>query len=68
MLPNLAMNTDLTSAWSASNYYRTELLMGVGQSFAFIGLVATIVVTIFITRISKRALAAVAESRIVSPP
>ncbi len=37
------LNTDLTSAWSASNYYRTELLMGVGQSFAFIGLVSTIV-------------------------
>jgi MFS transporter, DHA2 family, multidrug resistance protein len=37
------MNADITSAWSASNYYRTELLLGVGQSFAFIGLVATIV-------------------------
>lgn len=37
------LNTDLTSAWAASNYYRTELLMGVGQSFAFIGLVATII-------------------------
>src|SRR5215467_13051945 len=33
------LNADLTSAWSASNYYRTELLMGVGQAFAFIGLV-----------------------------
>jgi MFS transporter, DHA2 family, multidrug resistance protein len=37
------MNASLTSAWSAQNYYRTELLMGVGQSFAFIGIVATIV-------------------------
>jgi DHA2 family multidrug resistance protein len=37
------LNANLTSAWSASNYYRTELLMGVGQGFAFIGLVATIV-------------------------
>jgi DHA2 family multidrug resistance protein len=37
------MNAELTSAWSASNYYRTELLMGLGQSFAFIGLVATII-------------------------
>jgi MFS transporter, DHA2 family, multidrug resistance protein len=37
------LNADLTSAWSASNYYRTELLMGVGQAFAFIGLVGTIV-------------------------
>jgi MFS transporter, DHA2 family, multidrug resistance protein len=37
------LNADLTSAWSASNYYRTELLMGVGQAFAFIGLVASII-------------------------
>jgi MFS transporter, DHA2 family, multidrug resistance protein len=37
------LNAGLTSAWSASNYYRTELLMGVGQSFAFIGLVGGIV-------------------------
>src|SRR5215475_11137530 len=37
------LNAGYTSAWSASNFYRTELLMGVGQSFAFIGLVSTIV-------------------------
>src|SRR5215470_5955523 len=37
------LNADLTSAWSASNYYRTELLLGVGQAFAFIGLVGTII-------------------------
>jgi MFS transporter, DHA2 family, multidrug resistance protein len=37
------LNADITSAWSASNYYRTEVLMGVGQSFAFIGLVSTII-------------------------
>ena len=37
------LNAELTSAWSASNYFRTELLMGLGQSFAFIGLVATII-------------------------
>jgi len=37
------LNADLTGAWSASNYYRTELLMGVGQAFAFIGLVGTII-------------------------
>ena len=37
------LNAGLTSAWSASNFYRTELLMGVGQSFAFIGLVSTII-------------------------
>ncbi|HTW23057.1 MAG TPA: MFS transporter [Candidatus Baltobacteraceae bacterium] len=37
------LNANFTTAWSAANYHRTELLMGVGQSFAFIGLVATIV-------------------------
>jgi len=37
------LNAQLTSAWSASDFYRTELLMAVGQSFAFIGLVSTIV-------------------------
>jgi len=37
------LNAQVTSAWSAANYYRTELLMGVGQAFAFIGLVSTII-------------------------
>jgi DHA2 family multidrug resistance protein len=37
------LNAELTSAWSASNYYRTELLTGVGQAFAFVGLVGTII-------------------------
>jgi DHA2 family multidrug resistance protein len=37
------LNAEYTSAWSAANFYRSELLMGVGQSFAFIGLVSTIV-------------------------
>src|SRR5262245_4537334 len=37
------LNATYPSAWSAANYYRAELLMGVGQSFAFIGLVSTIV-------------------------
>jgi MFS transporter, DHA2 family, multidrug resistance protein len=37
------MNASLTSAWSAENFYRTELLMGVGQSFAFLGLVSAII-------------------------
>jgi DHA2 family multidrug resistance protein len=37
------LNADVTSAWSASNYYRTELLTGVGQAFAFIGLVSAII-------------------------
>ncbi len=32
-----------TSAWSAENYFRTELLMAGGQSFAFLGLVTSIV-------------------------
>jgi DHA2 family multidrug resistance protein len=37
------LNAEYTSAWSAHDFYRTELLMGVGQSFAFVGLVSTIV-------------------------
>jgi MFS transporter, DHA2 family, multidrug resistance protein len=40
------LNAEYTSAWSAANFYRTELLMGVGQSFAFIGLVSTIVLQV----------------------
>jgi DHA2 family multidrug resistance protein len=32
-----------SSAWAAENYYRTELLTGLGQSFALIGLVGCIV-------------------------
>ncbi len=37
------LNSQYTSAWAAENFYRTELLTGVGQSFAFIGLVGCIV-------------------------
>src|SRR5271154_7132884 len=37
------LNADLTAAWSAPNYYRTELLTGVGQSVALIGLVGCII-------------------------
>jgi len=37
------LNAFYTSAWAAENYYRSELLMAVGQSFAFVGLVGTIV-------------------------
>jgi MFS transporter, DHA2 family, multidrug resistance protein len=37
------LNAGLTSAWAAPNFYRTELLTGVGQSFAFLGLVSAIV-------------------------
>lgn len=48
------LNAQFTLAWSASNFYRTELLMGVGQSFAFIGLVSTIVLqAIFSGGLSK---------------
>jgi DHA2 family multidrug resistance protein len=41
------MNASVTSAWSAANYYRTELLMAVGQSFAFVGLVSSIILQSF---------------------
>ncbi len=37
------LNSHYTTAWAAANYYRTELLTGVGQSFSFIGLVGCIV-------------------------
>ena len=48
------LDAHYTFAWSAENFYRTELLMGVGQSFAFIGLVATIVLqAIFSGGLSK---------------
>jgi DHA2 family multidrug resistance protein len=32
-----------STAWAAENFYRTELLVGIGQCFAFIGLVGCIV-------------------------
>jgi DHA2 family multidrug resistance protein len=48
------LDAQYTFAWSATNFYRTELLMGVGQSFAFIGLVSTIVLqAIFSGGLSK---------------
>src|ERR1700693_4804172 len=48
------LNADYTSAWSAPDFYRSELLMGVGQSFAFVGLVSTIVLqAIFSGGLSK---------------
>jgi MFS transporter, DHA2 family, multidrug resistance protein len=37
------MNARMTSAWVAPDFYRTEFLMGFGQCFAFIGLVAAII-------------------------
>src|SRR5258707_5410268 len=36
------LNADITSAWTASNYYRNELLMGVGQALTLIGPVSPI--------------------------
>jgi MFS transporter, DHA2 family, multidrug resistance protein len=43
------LNAFYTSAWAAENYYRSELLMAVGQSFAFVGLVGTIVLNAVIS-------------------
>jgi MFS transporter, DHA2 family, multidrug resistance protein len=37
------MCAQYSTAWAAENFYRTELLIGVGQAFAFIGLVGCIV-------------------------
>src|SRR5580704_5486627 len=37
------LNSQYSSTWAAENFYRTELLTGVGQAFAFIGLVGCIV-------------------------
>jgi len=41
------MNAQYTGVWSAENYFRSELLMAVGQSLAFVGLVATIILQAF---------------------
>jgi DHA2 family multidrug resistance protein len=38
-----------TTAWAAENFYRTELLVGVGQAFTFIGLVGCIVLQAIFT-------------------
>jgi DHA2 family multidrug resistance protein len=37
------LSAQYTSTWAAENYFRTELLIGVGQSFSLIGLVACII-------------------------
>ncbi len=37
------LNSEYTTAWSAANYYRTELLTGVGQSVSLVGLVGCII-------------------------
>ena len=41
------LNADYTSAWSAESYFRSELLMAAGQTFAMVGLVSTIVLQAF---------------------
>src|SRR5262245_49893834 len=41
------VNADYTSAWAAENYFRSALPMAVGQSFAFVGLVSTIILQSF---------------------
>ncbi len=48
------LSAQYTSSWAAENYYRTELLIGVGQSFSLIGLVACIILQgIFTGGLSK---------------
>jgi DHA2 family multidrug resistance protein len=37
------INADFTSVWAAENYFRTELPMALGQSFALLGLVSSII-------------------------
>jgi len=37
------LNAQYSTTWAAENFYRTELLTGIGQAFAFIGLVGCIV-------------------------
>src|SRR5262249_36335781 len=41
------IDANVTSAWAAQNYVRTELLMAVGQSFAFVGLISSIILQSF---------------------
>ena len=54
MAAGCILNAHYTFAWSAADFYPTELLTAVGQSFAFIGLVATIVLqAIFSGGLSK---------------
>jgi len=48
------LNAHYTSAWAAENYYRAELLTGVGQAFSLIGLVGCIILQgIFTGGLSK---------------
>jgi MFS transporter, DHA2 family, multidrug resistance protein len=43
------LNSQYSSTWAAENFYRTELLTGIGQGFAFIGLVGCIVLQAIFT-------------------
>src|SRR5580658_4434959 len=43
------LNAQYSSTWAAENFYSTELLTGVGQAFAFIGLVGCIVLQAIFT-------------------
>jgi DHA2 family multidrug resistance protein len=43
------LNSQYSSTWAAENFYRTELLTGIGQGFAFIGLVGCIVLQAILT-------------------
>jgi MFS transporter, DHA2 family, multidrug resistance protein len=43
------LNAQYSSTWAAANFYPTELLTGVGQAFAFIGLVGCIVLQAIFT-------------------
>ena len=50
----VCLNAQYTTVWSAANYYRTELLTGIGQEVAFIGLVGCIVLQgVFTEGLSK---------------
>ncbi len=40
------LNADYTSTWAAENYFRSGLLMGVGQVFAMVGMVSTIILQV----------------------
>ena len=40
------LNSDFTSVWAPETYFRTELLMAVGQSFALLGLVSCIILQV----------------------
>jgi DHA2 family multidrug resistance protein len=43
------LNAHYDSAWAAANFYRTEMLTGVGQAFSLIGLVGCIVLQAIFT-------------------